>query len=113
MNNPDKAIAPLQLCVEADQGNYGAEAAYLLAEAHFKMGQFGPAEERVFANADRYPSYEYWLAKGYILLADIYAANENVFQARETLKSIIDNYSGEDLKLIAGKKLKALESVEE
>lgn len=113
MNNPDKAIAPLQLCVEADQGNYGAEAAYLLAEAHFKMGQFGTAEERVFANADRYPSYEYWLAKGYILLADIYAANENVFQARETLKSIIDNYSGEDLKLIAGKKLKSLESVEE
>ncbi len=111
--NPDRAIAPLQLCVEADQGIYGAEAAYLLAEAHFKMGQFGPAEERVFANADRYPSYEFWLAKGYILLADIYAASDNVFQARETLRSIIDNYSGDDLKTIAQEKLNALENLEE
>ncbi len=113
VKQPDKAIAPLQLCLEADQGAYGAEAAYLLAEAHFEMGQFGPAEERIFANADRYPSYEYWLAKGYILLADIYAASDNVFQARETLKSIIDNYSGEDLKTVAQEKLEALDKLEE
>jgi TolA-binding protein len=77
------------------------------------MGQYGPAEERIFANADRYPSFEFWLAKGYILLADIYAANENVFQARETLKSIIDNYSGEDLKTVAREKLEALDKLGE
>jgi TolA-binding protein len=62
--------------------------------------------------ADRYPSYEYWLAKSYILLADIYAANDNIFQARETLKSIIENYSGDDLKQIAIQKLQKLESKE-
>jgi TolA-binding protein len=111
MQQPDKAIAPLQLVIEADQGSYGAEAAYLLAEAHFLMGQYGLAEERIFANADRYPSFEFWLAKGYILLADIYATHDNVFQARETLKSIIDNYSGEDLKAVAREKLEALEKV--
>lgn len=102
----------LQLCVQADAGNYGAEAAYLLAFAHFEQGQSSLAEDKVFALADRYPSYEYWLAKSYILLADIYAANDNIFQARETLKSIIENYSGDDLKQIAIQKLQKLESKE-
>jgi TolA-binding protein len=100
----------LQLCVQADPGVYGAEAAYLLALAHFKLGEAGLAEDKVFAMADRYPSFEYWLAKSYILLADIYAANDNAFQARETLKSIIDNYSGDDLKQEAIQKLQQLES---
>jgi len=108
----DQAKAVLQLCVQADAGNYGAEAAYLLALAHFEQGQAGLAEDKIFAMADRYPSYEYWLAKSYILLADIYAANDNIFQARETLKSIIENYSGDDLKQIAIQKLQKLESKE-
>lgn len=108
----DQAKAVLQLCVQADAGIYGAEAAYLLALAHFEQGQAGLAEDKVFAMADRYPSYEYWLAKSYILLADIYAANDNIFQARETLKSIIENYSGDDLKQIAIQKLQKLESKE-
>jgi len=44
-------------------------------------------------------------AKGFILLSDIYVSRKNYFQARETLKSILENYSGEDLKKVARTKL--------
>jgi len=60
--------------------------------------------------SDNYASYDYWVAKGFLLLSDIYLANGNDFQARETLKSIIDNYRGPDLGEIAAQKLSELES---
>ena len=42
------------------------------------------------------PNYDYWVAKTYILLADNYVALKDNFQAKATLKSIIDNYKGDD-----------------
>jgi TolA-binding protein len=63
----------------------------------------------VFELANEYPAFEYWKAKGFIMLADIYAAKDNLFQARQTLQSIIDNYPGDDLKTIAIEKLTIIE----
>ena len=41
------------------------------------------------------PSYDYWIAKGFILLGDNYLAQRDTFQAKETYKSIVDNYQKE------------------
>ncbi len=38
------------------------------------------------------------------MLSDIYLKQNNKFQAKATLESIIENYSGQDLKIIAQKK---------
>jgi thioredoxin-like negative regulator of GroEL len=48
------------------------------------------------------------VAKSFILLADVYLATGNEFQARQTLQSIIDNYEGEDLRQLARQKLEIL-----
>jgi hypothetical protein len=40
------------------------------------------------------PTYADWLAKGLILLADIYEVRADYFQARTTLESVINNYEG-------------------
>jgi TolA-binding protein len=50
------------------------------------------------------------VAKGFILLADIYMERGNTFQAEQTLQSIIDNYDGEDLKQEARQKLDKIKS---
>jgi len=86
----------------------GAEAAYHLAEIAFLTGRMTEAEERVYALAENFAAQDYWVAKGFILLADIFIKNGNEFQARETLKSVIENYQGPELGEIAQQKLNAL-----
>ena len=34
----------------------------------------------------------YWTACSFIVLSDVYVAKDNDFQAKETLKSVIENY---------------------
>jgi len=67
----------------------------------FEAGKYKKAEKSAFALVDNFSSCDYWVAKSFILLADIYIKTNNDFQAKLTLQSIIDNYSGEDLKNIA------------
>jgi hypothetical protein len=62
---------------------------------------------------EQYPGYDYWIASAFILLADIYVARDNIFQAEQTLLSVIDNYPGEDLKTVARDKLVKIKPEEE
>ncbi len=93
---------------QLSKGFRGAEAKYYLALIAFRNKNYDKTEKRVYALSDQYPAEIYWVAKGFILLADVYVARGNIFQARETLKSIIANYPGKDLKQLARKKLAAL-----
>ena len=94
--------------IELSDGEKGAEAKYLLAAIQFTRKDYNGVENMIFELANEFPAYEYWKAKGFIMLADIYAINGNTFQAKQTLQSIIDNYSGNDLKEIAGQKLETI-----
>ena len=60
------------------------------------------AEKMIFELAESYPS-DYFIAKAFILLADIYVLQQNDFQAKATLESIIENYEGEELVNLARK----------
>ena len=42
------------------------------------------------------PSYNYWVAKGLILQSKILIIKDDLFQAEETLNSIIDYYKVKD-----------------
>ena len=88
----------LDKSANADRTVYGAESAYYSALASFKLNNLDDAENKVFNISDRFSSHEYWVAKSFILLADVYVAKDNAFQAKETLRSIIDNCSIQELK---------------
>ena len=94
--------------IELSDGERGAEAKYMLASIQFTLNNYIKAEKLIFELANEFPASEYWKAKGFIMLADIYSINGNSFQAKQTLQSIIDHYSGEDLKEIAGQKLNTI-----
>ncbi len=83
----------------------GAESQYYVSLILFKTGEYKEAEKTVFELVDHYSSYDYWVAKTFILMADIYIELDNTFQAKQTLQSIIDNYEGPELSEIATKKL--------
>jgi len=89
-------------------GELGAESKYMLALIQYRTNKLDDAENTVYELSEQYQSFGYWVAKGFLLLADIYYARDNVFQAQQTLQSIIDNYQGEDLKKEAQDKLNRL-----
>ena len=90
----------------------GAEAKYFLAYLTFLDEDFLKSEQLIFALADDYTS-DYFIARAFILLSDIYVAQNNLFQAKATLESIIDNHEGDNLLKIAQKKLEVILQAEE
>jgi TolA-binding protein len=90
------------------RGAFGAEASFYLASIQFKQNKTTEAENTIFDLAANYASYDYWVASGFILLSDIYRNTGNIFQARQTLLSIIENHEGEELKQVARQKLSEL-----
>jgi len=91
----------------------GAESKYMLALINYRSNKLDEAENLIYDLSDQYQLYGYWVAKGFILLADIYYARDNVFQAEQTLQSIIDNYQGNDLRQEAMDKLNRLKPAPE
>ena len=41
------------------------------------------------------PSYDYWLARGILLLGDNFTAQKDYFNAKHSIVSILDNYDGD------------------
>lgn len=74
----------------------GAEAKYNMVRIYFDSGEFEKAENEVFNFAERNTPHQYWLAKSFIVLADIYASRDDFFQAKATLQSVIDGYGNPD-----------------
>lgn len=74
----------------------GAEAKYTLGRLQYEEGEHKPAQETAFDLIKNMPSYDYWVAKSFILLADCYTKLKDDFQAKSTLQSILENYEGDD-----------------
>jgi TolA-binding protein len=71
------------------------EAKYMVAKILNEQKQYSQSLESCFKLKDRYSSYEYWVAKTFVLIADNYSATGNTFQAKATLESIVENYTGD------------------
>ncbi len=89
----------------------GAESKYYIIEILMQQNKLKEAEDEVFDFAAKNTPHQYWMAKSFILLSDIYVAQKDDFQAIHTLQSVIDNYESKDDGIIetATKKKKALE----
>jgi TolA-binding protein len=109
MDNLENARVEYGITENLDDYLLGAESKYMIAYIDFVTGKYTEAENGIFELSENYASYDYWVAKGFLLLADIYLATDNEFQARETLKSIVEHYRGPDLGEIAARKLKELD----
>ena len=69
----------------------GAEAQYYLAETLFKQKKNEEAKAAALKVNTDFSSYALWQGRAFLLVAEIYAAEGDNFQARGTLASIIDN----------------------
>jgi len=92
----DEAVSNSQTIV-------GAEAKYNIGKLQYEAGEYKAAQTTAFDLIKNMPSYDYWVAKSFILLADCYVKLKDEFQAKSTLQSIIENYEGDDDILPAAK----------
>ena len=107
LNQEDSSLMVYNRLLKASNGEYAAEAAYRQAEYQYLKGDYATAErsiDKIVSN----PQSDYWLARTFILWADVYAAKGNNLQAKLTLQSIIDGYDGEDLVRLATEKRDAI-----
>jgi TolA-binding protein len=74
----------------------GAESKYRVAEILYIKKEYQQAEDEIFDFIDKNTPHQYWMAKSFILLSDIYLTREDEFQAIQTLESIIDYYEEAD-----------------
>ncbi len=74
----------------------GAKAAVELGEWYLSQGDTKNALSTLEAFTDAGSVHAYWLARGFITLAHAYHADGNDYLAIEYLKSLRDNYPGEE-----------------
>jgi len=75
---------------------YGAEAKYRYAQYLFDEGKTTEAEKEVLNYLEVSTPHTYWLARGFVLLSDIYARLDRKLEARQYLLSLKQNYQADD-----------------
>lgn len=94
----EKAKAQPELAVIAKdlRTETGAESKYLMADYEFVSGDDKKAEVTISDFISKGTPHQYWLARAFILLADIYIYRKDDFQAKQYLLSLQANYPNKD-----------------
>ena len=94
------------------QDENGAEAQYMLAKIQYDQSQFKQSNETLYDLNTRFGGQSYWIGKSFLLVTDNYIKLDELFQARATLKSIIENAPEEEIVAEAKQKLAVLDEAQ-
>lgn len=98
LGKPELAKIELEK-LSSEQGIHGAEANYYLGEIAYENGMYDESLNLLFDLNSNYGSYADWVDKSYLLIAKNYIAQQELFQAKATLRSIIQHAKNEQVKL--------------
>lgn len=90
------ASTDLKQLADDTRSKQGAEAKYLLAQHYYDNKQYDDCEKEVLEYIEESTPHSYWLARSFVLLADLYITQERSMEAKQYLLSLQNNYSGED-----------------
>jgi tetratricopeptide (TPR) repeat protein len=107
------AIADYTLLAKEVRSAWGAEAKYRLAQCHYDLGDKDMAEQEIMSFTTMQTTHQYWLAKSLILLADINVDKQDLFQAKQYLLALQNNYKqSDDIAQIIVSKLDRIDQLE-
>jgi tetratricopeptide (TPR) repeat protein len=92
MDSTSTALKAFQHLSKNLSNELAVEAKYLIAKIEFDRDNLKKSESLLFEIINEAPSYDFWIGKSFILIAEVYYQRGNVVQAKATLQSIIDNY---------------------
>jgi TolA-binding protein len=96
LGNNKKAIEDFKALSKDSRTEYGAESKFLLAQIYYDNKDLSQSEKELTDFIEKGTPHQYWLARSFILLADIYIDKGDDFQARQYLTSLKRNYSGNE-----------------
>lgn len=103
--NCEEAINAYKQVAAANKAAWGAEARYEMANCYFTQNNLTAAEKAGLEVIKITASQDYWVAKAYILLGDVYMKQKDYFNAKATYQSVADNATIAELKAEAKEKL--------
>lgn len=92
----DEAAQDMKAVAQDMNSEQGAEAKYLLAKYYYDGKQYEWSEREIVEFAGSNTEQQYWLAKSFVLLADINMQRGDYFQAKQYLLSLQSNYKIQD-----------------
>jgi tetratricopeptide (TPR) repeat protein len=104
-NQCEQAIAAFKQVAAINKSAWGAEARYEIANCYLTLHQLTDAEKAGLDVIKITGSYDYWVAKAYILLGDVYLQEKDYFNAKATYQSVATNATIPELKKEAQDKL--------
>jgi len=96
LNKQEEAAVDLKSIATDTRTENGAESKYLLAKLYFEQGKMIETEAEVMDFAKKNTPYQFWLARSFVLLSDVYIKQNNDFQAKQYLLSLQKNYKPAD-----------------
>ncbi len=93
LNEFDEALRDFRKTATEVVSIEGAESKYRVAELLFKKGSIDESEKIVTQFIDQNSPHQYWMAKMFLLLADISIKKGDLLQARATLQSLKEYYT--------------------
>ena len=108
--NRQDALSALYTLARSSDREWGARAAVTLGEELLQQGETSAAEEILLNLIDSGSDNNYWLARGYITLADVYASQGKDYLARLYLETLRNSYPGDekDINQMINSRLKTL-----
>jgi len=89
----DKAYEEFKKVADMTLTKQGAESKYMIARILFLQNKPDAAKQEILNFISKGTSHQYWLGKSFLLLAEIYRSKNDIFQAKATLQSLVDNYT--------------------
>jgi TolA-binding protein len=96
LNNFDEALKDFRKVATEVTTAEGAESKYMVAELLYRSGQTAESEKIIQEFISQNTPHQYWMARMFLLLADISIKKGDTLQARATLQSLKDYYSVDD-----------------
>ena len=92
----EAAVDDLVTLAKDTRNVYGAEAKYQLAQIYYNIRQYDKAENEVLDYINVSTPHSYWLARSFVLLADVYIKKEQYIEAKQYLISLNQSYTVKD-----------------
>lgn len=107
--NHDQARASFKHVYEAGRSERGAESLFLTAQILLEEGAAEEAKEKIYRLRENFRIYDHYVARGFVLLGEVFHQQGDDHQARHTLESVIKNHSDEEIIKEAEEKLASIE----